>query len=619
MSGDTVHRLLRDDLKLRKHGLIPIIPREDSTKKASNSALNRVPDRARRTNTLLKYGWRFHNIKQQPNTLDQTAESIDSPNLSGFLHEFCLQQRQSPCPVYQSVNLRIKPIQIKIPRIRAHIQIFEQVIRKREALLKYGTPSCEVRQLVADEFGKILTIQDMYNHRRKCRSALLNDMPPDLAKLRETGRVLVWQSEKSHYSHICFSRWQQIALFRRVPDVLNVDGTHAANRFGYKLYSFLIMDVVGIRHPVMYAFMGSEQFAPMRKLLGLFKEMTGEHYPVRTFVMDKLAAQMRAATVVLRCNALLHSYQKSYQEATHRFRQDLQELRLTDPRFVSYLTARRLYTTQKWAVHAQSGMNHFGNVTNNRLEKANSRLKYQVHHADTLQHAIQKVSRQAEWLMREFEMHTSYHCARRQIHEGDGYVLNVVCRMTTYACSLVLRHSRPRPPSLPYDSVGINKPPLRAFDARVVDKLHGLEPRKATASFKQLVIHGRILLRQGSNSATDGLASVVEDAAPRPRWRSRDIDLGFVCSVTGQLLPVTAAVQRIVYHSMPTVVTVNLARCAVMLFRLVLKRKGVLATRSAKRASYDVDLDRSAKPSTVCPGSLYVSVFSGPRKNYSTA
>ncbi|GAA50034.1 hypothetical protein CLF_103951 [Clonorchis sinensis] len=57
-------------------------------------------------------------------------------------------------------------------------------------------------------------------------------MPLVLAKLRETGRVLVWQSEEGHYSHMCFSRWQQIALFRRFPDVVNVDGTHATNRFG---------------------------------------------------------------------------------------------------------------------------------------------------------------------------------------------------------------------------------------------------------------------------------------------------------------------------------------------------------------------------------------------------
>ncbi|TGZ69987.1 hypothetical protein CRM22_003423 [Opisthorchis felineus] len=302
-------------------------------------------------------------------------------------------------------------------------------------------------------------------------------MPSVLAKLRETGRVLVWQSEEGHYSHICFSRWQQIALFRRFPDVVNVDGTHATNRFGYKLYTFLITDGMGTGRPVMYAFVESEQFAPMRKLFDLFKEMMGEQYAVRTFVMDKLAAQMRAARVVFGCDIMLcyfhvrkairkHAHSANSRHIFHRmarldnavqFRQDLQILRRTDPRFLSYLTARWLYITRKWAVHAQSGMVHFGNVTNNRLENANGRLKDRVHHSDTLEHAIQKVSRHAEWLMREFEMHTSYHCDRRQILEGDSYVLNVVCRMTTYACSLVLRHLGPRPPRLHYDGIGTNK------------------------------------------------------------------------------------------------------------------------------------------------------------------
>ncbi|GAA56094.1 hypothetical protein CLF_109895, partial [Clonorchis sinensis] len=307
--------------------------------------------------------------------------------------------------------------------------------------------------------------------------------------------------------------------------------------------------------PVMYAFLESEHFAPTRKLFDLFKGMTGRHYPVRTFVMDKLASQMRAARVLFRCDVMLCYF----------------HIREAIRKHVCHLIS--MY----WAVNAQSGMVHFVNVTNNRLENAEGRLKDRVHHADTLKHAIQKVSRQAEWLMRQFELHTSYHCDRREILEGDSYVLNVVCRKTTYACSLVLRHLGPRPPSLPYDSVGTNKrsigskllelffidfflacfpihqrwlseynlpekgapvtlvpkPPLAALDAlpkqpnRVADKLPGPEPRKATASFKQLIVHGQILLRQGSNSANDGLPSVVQDAEPQLRLRSRGTDLGF--------------------------------------------------------------------------------------------
>ncbi|GAA49428.1 hypothetical protein CLF_103053 [Clonorchis sinensis] len=75
----------------------------------------------------------------------------------------------------------------------------------------------------------------------------------------------------------------------------------------------------------------------------------------------------------------------------------------------------------------------------------------------TPEHAIQKVSRNAEWLVREFEMHTSYHCGRREILEGDGRFLDVVCQMTTYAWSVVLRRFGPRPPKLHYGSGGKNK------------------------------------------------------------------------------------------------------------------------------------------------------------------
>ncbi|GAA54741.1 hypothetical protein CLF_105272 [Clonorchis sinensis] len=209
---------------------------------------------------------------------------------------------------------------------------------------------------------------------------------------------------------------------------------------------------MGIGRPVMYAFVESEQFAPMRRPFGLFEEMMGEQYPVRTFVVDKLAAQMRSARVVFGCDVTLcyfhirkairkHTHSANSQHIFHRmaqldnavqFRQDLQLLRRTDPRFVSYLTARWLYVTRKWAAHAQSGMVHFGSVTRNPPGNASCRLKDRVHHAHTLELAIQKVSRHAERLMREFYMHTSYHCDRRLFLEGDGYVLNVVCRMTTW-------------------------------------------------------------------------------------------------------------------------------------------------------------------------------------------
>ncbi|GAA57436.1 hypothetical protein CLF_112718 [Clonorchis sinensis] len=65
-------------------------------------------------------------------------------------------------------------------------------------------------------------------------------------------------------------------------------------------------------------------------------------------------------------------------------------------------------------------------MTNNRLKNANERLNRCLHHADSVEHAIQKVPQHSEWLMREYEMHITYYCDRREIYEGGSYVLRVV-------------------------------------------------------------------------------------------------------------------------------------------------------------------------------------------------
>ncbi|GAA48614.1 hypothetical protein CLF_101822 [Clonorchis sinensis] len=282
----------------------------------------------------------------------------------------------------------------------------------------------------------------------------------------------------------------------------------------------------------------------------------GEQYPVRSFVMDKLAAQMRAASVVFGCDVLL-----------------------------CYFHIRK-------AIRKHSGIVHFGNGTNNRPENANDRLKDRVHHADTLEHAIRKVSRHAEWLMREFEVHTPHHCDRRQILESDGYVLNVRW-LSDY--------------NLPEKGVPLTlipKPPPTAFDAlrkqmnRVMDKLQGLEPRKATASFKQPIVHGQILLRRGSNFATGGLPSVVEDTAFQPRWQSRDTNLGFcvLCDRPTTTSDRWCATDRTdCYDGEPCPLCGGALQACPKASGPSKKRRGVVASRSAERASYDVDPDRSAE------------------------
>ncbi|GAA50031.1 hypothetical protein CLF_103947, partial [Clonorchis sinensis] len=316
------------------------------------------------------------------------------------------------------------------------------------ALLKYGAPSCEVWEFVADEFDKVLTTQDIYNYRRKCRPALLSR---------------------------------------------------------YKLYTFLITDGMSIKRPVLYAFVESEQFAPMRKLFDLFKEMMGEHYPVKTSVMDKLAARMRAASVVFGCDAVLcYTHSANSRHIFHRmarldnavqFRQDLQLLRRTYPRFVYYLTTRWLQITRKRVVPAQSGMVHFGNVADNRLENVNGHLK-----------TGSVGSEQQELFFIDFFLAC--------IPINQRWLSDYTLSERDVPLTLVSR-----PPPTPFDT-------LRKQVNRVLDEFQGLELRRATAIFKSLIVQGQVLLRQGSKSANDSLPSVVKDATPQTRWRSSDTDLG---------------------------------------------------------------------------------------------
>ncbi|GAA53948.1 hypothetical protein CLF_111686 [Clonorchis sinensis] len=261
------------------------------------------------------------------------------------------------------------------------------------------------------------------------------------------------------------------------------------------------------------------------------------------------------------------------------FRQDLQILRRTGPRFISYITARWLDITRKWAVHAQPGMVHFGGVSNNRQDNANGCLKDRAHQSDTLGHAIQR-----------------FFLACFQTHQRWLSDYNVPEKGVTLTLL-------PRPRPTGFDS-------LRKQLNRVMDKLQGLEPRKATASLKQLLVHWQILLCQGSNSAVGGLLSVVEDSTTQPRWRSRDteVDCCVLCDRPTTTSDRWFATGRVSYHAE----CCDGESCPLCCDALQAypKGKGVLATRSTKRTSYEVDPDRSTESQhVVSRKSVCVRVF----------
>jgi hypothetical protein len=133
-----------------------------------------------------------------------------------------------------------------------------------------------------------------------------------------------------------------------------------------------------------------------------------------------------------------------------RFKRDLSIIRSTDYRFYRYLKENWLHILRKWACHAQDGLVHFGNLTNNRTENANGRLKHVLNARDRLSHAVHKVWNFSEQLLKEWEMHASFQCDRRELFNVDAYVQDVLHRMTTYASRLVMNHLKGHTVSLSY-------------------------------------------------------------------------------------------------------------------------------------------------------------------------
>ncbi|CAI2738914.1 unnamed protein product, partial [Dicrocoelium dendriticum] len=326
-------------------------------------------------------------------------------------------------------------------------------------LFRYNTPTSDIKQFVEVRFGKHITSDDIRNVRRKLRPGVELKLPQVIKSMEEDGVARII-SEEGLCTHVLFARHQQIELFRRFSHVVCVDATHGTNRLNFKLYQFLITDGMGYGRPIFYAFLRREDYASLLTLFEAFRDIMGHDIPVRTIMMDKMAAQIRAARAVFQCDILLcyfhirqairkHTNINRSRYLFHRmatsdteteFQQDLKLLQRTDPHFVRYLTLYWLYIKRSWAKHAQAGLVHFGNTTNNRVENANLRLKKVTHASDGLVAAVRKVWAHSEVLLKESQMHAAFFCDRRQLLEGSAYVHRVVCLLTTYACNLVMRH-----------------------------------------------------------------------------------------------------------------------------------------------------------------------------------
>lgn len=121
------------------------------------------------------------------------------------------------------------------------------------------------------------------------------------------------------------------------------------------------------------------------------------------------------------------------------FNRDLDTLKKIDASFVNYLSKHWLPIINKWARHAQPGLVHFGNRTNNRLENANGRLKEQTNRRNSLAVAIQTVWNHSGNLIEEHTMCVSYNSDRCLLVDVDSHVRRVLDRLTTYAAKQVVQ------------------------------------------------------------------------------------------------------------------------------------------------------------------------------------
>ena len=115
-------------------------------------------------------------------------------------------------------------------------------------------------------------------------------------------------------------------------------------------------------------------------------------------------------------------------------------LQRVDVNFANYVLSNWLPITRKWSIHAQTGLVHFGNTTNNRLESANRHLKRHTNPCDALVTAVRKVSDYSRNQLVDGAMKASHGSDRRLLVTAECAVQGVLHRMTTYAAAQFIKH-----------------------------------------------------------------------------------------------------------------------------------------------------------------------------------
>ena len=114
-------------------------------------------------------------------------------------------------------------------------------------------------------------------------------------------------------------------------------------------------------------------------------------------------------------------------------------LQRVDVNFANYVLSNWLPITRKWSIHAQTGLVHFGNTTNNRLESANRHLKRHTNPCDALVTAVRKVSDYSRNQLVDGAMKASHGSDRRLLVTAECAVQGVLHRMMTYTAAQIVK------------------------------------------------------------------------------------------------------------------------------------------------------------------------------------
>jgi len=337
-----------------------------------------------------------------------------------------------------------------------------------------------VRELVAQKFGKHLTLKDIQNVKTKIKereSGKRKDGQIVLDKLTEAlnsdskagGGVVV--DENDTIAILFYQSGSMREMFSRFPEIMFIDGTYNVNKLGMPLYCLMVEDGFGHGQNVFYAATVKEDASHLQKIAELFKEKNDSWESVRVIIIDKDFSEYKVLkeefpnAVILYCQwhvikALFKCLSDCDVEKSKRekCREIVRKLVFADSES-SYLKYKeQLFESANeglckafiknwescksmWVTYERDQVAHFNNTTNNRLESHNQKLKDVTTRTSSLSEMFNNVL-----LFIESTKHETYHVAfteeftsRCTEDTGIAGVAELQSICTQYAADLMVK------------------------------------------------------------------------------------------------------------------------------------------------------------------------------------